>query len=106
MLMMSRQEMEAECFNPHSTFLKDMALALLKFVSSHRGLTYVPCRLGFLTCTDRTSNDIFDEYARRQYQSKVPHKPNPFGMEESPAKFAEFDIFTKVGWTNKEYGPG
>jgi len=31
-----------ECLKPGSTVLADIGLALLKFVSSHRGLTYVP----------------------------------------------------------------
>lgn len=39
--------------------------------------------------------EIFDEYVRRQYVAKAPRR-NPFGVEEEPAKFAEFDIFTKV----------
>jgi len=31
-----------ECMKPHSTRLPEIGLALLKFISSHRGLTYVP----------------------------------------------------------------
>lgn len=42
------------------------------------------------------SPDIFDEYTRRQYVAKAPER-NPFGVDEEPAKFNEFDIFTKVG---------
>jgi hypothetical protein len=42
-----------------------------------------------------SSPEIFDEYTRRQYVAKAPER-NPFGTEEEPAKFAEFDIFTKV----------
>jgi hypothetical protein len=38
---------------------------------------------------------MFDEYARRQYVAKAP-KRNPFGVEEEPAKFNEFDVFTKI----------
>lgn len=41
------------------------------------------------------SPEIFDEYTRRQYVAKAPER-NPFGTEEEPAKFADFDIFTKV----------
>jgi len=41
------------------------------------------------------SPEIFDEYTRRQYVAKAPQR-NPFGVEEEPAKFNEFDIFTKV----------
>jgi len=39
--------------------------------------------------------EIFDEYTRRQYVAKAPDR-NPFGVEEEPAKFNEFDVFTKV----------
>lgn len=42
------------------------------------------------------SPEIFDEYTRRQYVAKAPDR-NPFGVEEEPAKFADFDVFTKVG---------
>ena len=37
----SLQELEMECLKTHSTVLPEIGLALLKFVSSHRGLTYV-----------------------------------------------------------------
>ena len=46
--------------------------------------------------------EIFDEYTRRQYVAKAPHR-NPFGVEEEPAKFVDFDIFTKVG--SNYHGP-
>lgn len=39
--------------------------------------------------------DIFDEYTRRQYIAKAPSR-NPFGDEEEPLKFNDFDIFTKI----------
>lgn len=39
--------------------------------------------------------EIFDEYTRRQYQAKAPRR-NPFGDEEEPEKFADFDVFTKI----------
>jgi hypothetical protein len=42
------------------------------------------------------SPELFDEYTRRQYVSKAPEKPNPFGADETPASFASFDVFTKV----------
>ena len=41
------------------------------------------------------SPEIFDEYTRRQYVAKAPNR-NPFGTEEIPNRFAEFDIFTKI----------
>ena len=39
--------------------------------------------------------EIFDEYTRRQYVAKAPHR-NPFGEDEEPAKFNDFDIFTRI----------
>ncbi|CCU75103.1 PHD finger domain-containing protein [Blumeria hordei DH14] len=70
---------ESECMDPSSTLLSEIGLALLKFVSSHRGLT----------------PEIFDEYTRRQFLAKAPHC-NPFGENETPAKFNDFDVFTKI----------
>ncbi|KAI1375539.1 hypothetical protein F4677DRAFT_109364 [Hypoxylon crocopeplum] len=72
-------DLEAECLKPRSTVLVDIGLALLKFVSSHRGLT----------------QDLFDEYTRRQYVAKAPDR-NPFGTAETPVKFEDFDIITKI----------
>ncbi|KAI1137982.1 hypothetical protein F5Y05DRAFT_67934 [Hypoxylon sp. FL0543] len=72
-------DLEAECLKPRSPVLVDIGLALLKFVSSHRGLT----------------PDLFDEYTRRQYVAKAPDR-NPFGTAETPAKFDDFDAFTKI----------
>lgn len=39
--------------------------------------------------------DSFDEYTRRQYVAKAPHR-NPFGTDETPNKFADFNVFTKL----------
>jgi hypothetical protein len=39
--------------------------------------------------------EIFDEYTRRQYLAKAPLR-NPFGEDEEPAKFNDFDVFTKI----------
>ncbi|KAK7989246.1 hypothetical protein PG989_009561 [Apiospora arundinis] len=71
--------LETECLKSHSTVLVDIGLCLLKFVSSHRGLT----------------PDLFDEYTRRQYVAKDPDH-NPFGTEEQPNKFHDFDILIKL----------
>lgn len=73
------EDLEAECLKPGSTLLQDIGLGLLKFLSSHRGLTH----------------DLFDEYSRRQFLAKAPNK-NPFGTDETPARFADFDIFKKI----------
>lgn len=40
--------------------------------------------------------DNFDEYTRRQYNAKAPHLPNPFGYDEVPNKFSDFDVFLKL----------
>jgi hypothetical protein len=42
-----------------------------------------------------TRPDIFDEYTRRQFVAKAPAR-NPFGEEEEPNKFADFDVYTKI----------
>ncbi|KAL2756142.1 hypothetical protein ACRALDRAFT_2027747 [Sodiomyces alcalophilus JCM 7366] len=72
-------ELETECLKPNSPVLQDIGLALLKFVSSHRGLNLAN----------------FDEYTRRQYLAKKPDM-NPFGDEEIPTKFTDLDVFTKI----------
>lgn len=74
------EDLETECLKPEpSEKLSEIGLALLKYVSSHRGLTL----------------DTFDEYTRRQYVAKAPHR-NPFGTDETPNKFADFNVFTKL----------
>ncbi|GJN83353.1 hypothetical protein PLIIFM63780_006902 [Purpureocillium lilacinum] len=73
------EEMEAECLKPQSTLLADVALSILKLVSSHRGLTH----------------DIFNDQMRKQYLAKSPDS-NPFGDEDAPRNFADLDVFTKV----------
>lgn len=83
-----------ECLKSTSTVLPEIGLALLKFVSSHRGLTYV-CAPPYPSALTMPSPEIFDEYTRRQYVAKAPER-NPYGTEEEPAKFNDFDCFTKV----------
>ncbi|KAF1831860.1 hypothetical protein BDW02DRAFT_555941 [Decorospora gaudefroyi] len=74
------EELESECLKPQpSDRLAQIGLALLKHVSSHKGLT----------------PEIFDEYTRRQYVAKAPAR-NPFGEEEEPHPFHDFDVFTKI----------
>lgn len=74
------EELESESLKPGpSEKLAHIGLALLKHVSSHKGLTPA----------------IFDEYTRRQFVAKAPER-NPFGEEEEPNKFDDFDIFTKI----------
>ncbi|KXT10031.1 hypothetical protein AC579_1227 [Pseudocercospora musae] len=74
------EDLEAECLRPTpSEKLARIGLQLLKYVSSHRGLT----------------PDIFDEYTRRQYLAKAPQR-NPFGDEEEPVPFNHLDIYTRI----------
>lgn len=73
------EELEMECLKTNSPVLQSIGLALLKYVSSHRGLT----------------PEIFDEYTRRQYMAKAPQR-NPFGVEDVPVSFSEFYIFTQI----------
>ncbi|PGH08112.1 hypothetical protein AJ80_07906 [Polytolypa hystricis UAMH7299] len=73
-------DLETECLKPTpSEKLLEIGLTLLKFVSSHRGLT--------------TEN--FEEYTRRQYLAKAPSR-NPFGDDEQPTKFNDLDIFQRI----------
>ncbi|OXV10213.1 hypothetical protein Egran_02026 [Elaphomyces granulatus] len=75
------EDLETECLKPGpSEKLLDIGVSLLKFVSSHRGLT----------------PQNFDEYTRRQYNAKAPNVPNPFGDEEEPRRFNDFDLFLKL----------
>ncbi|KAK3397654.1 hypothetical protein B0T20DRAFT_226120 [Sordaria brevicollis] len=73
------EDLEAECLKPGSMVLQNIGLGILKFLSSHRGLTH----------------DVFEEYTRRQFLAKAPEK-NPFGTEDLPTKFSDFDVFTKI----------
>ncbi|KAJ5679402.1 hypothetical protein N7462_007646 [Penicillium macrosclerotiorum] len=75
------EDLEDECLKPEPSYkLLEIGLCLLKWISSHRGLTF----------------DNFDEYTRRQYNAKAPHITNPFGYDETPLKFLEFDVFLKL----------
>jgi DNA-directed RNA polymerase len=40
--------------------------------------------------------DNFDEYTRRQYNAKALDMPNPFGQDEVPLRFLDFDVFLKL----------
>ncbi|KAF2748100.1 hypothetical protein M011DRAFT_485976 [Sporormia fimetaria CBS 119925] len=72
--------LESECLMPQpSEKLAKIGLVLLKHVSSHKGLTL----------------EIFDEYTRRQFVAKAPDR-NPFGTDETPNKFDDFDVYTKI----------
>ena len=94
------QDLEDECMKPEPSHkLLEIGLCLLKWISSHRGLTYVircpshKTRFG-LTAQSRFEN--FDEYTKRQYNAKAPHITNPFGYDEEPLRFLDFDVFQKL----------
>ena len=53
-----------------------------------------------MTLTSRM--ELFDEYARRQFVARAPHQ-NPFGTDETPSMFNEFDAFTKVCVCHKRW---
>lgn len=90
------QELESECLKPQaSERLAQIGLALLKHVSSHKGLTYAFALFARLHALTDGRPEIFDEYTRRQYVAKAPAR-NPFGTEEEPNKFDDFDIYTKI----------
>ncbi|KAJ3499331.1 hypothetical protein NLG97_g425 [Lecanicillium saksenae] len=73
------EDLETECLKPSSTILPDIALALLKLVSSHRGLTH----------------EILDEQLRKEYTAKSPDD-NPLGDGETRSRsFLELDAPTK-----------
>ncbi|KAL1954358.1 hypothetical protein VTO42DRAFT_1385 [Malbranchea cinnamomea] len=73
-------DLETECLKPGpSEVLLDIGLSLLKFVSSHRGITA----------------ENFEEFARRQYYAKAPAR-NPFGDDEQPIKFHDLDVFERI----------
>ncbi|KAI9367940.1 hypothetical protein BJX61DRAFT_526226 [Aspergillus egyptiacus] len=75
------EDLENECLKPEpSEKLLEIGLCLLKWVSSHRGLTF----------------ENFDEYTRRQYVAKASHLPNPFGHDGVTKRFLDFDVFTKL----------
>lgn len=73
------EEIEAECLNPQSAKLSNIALALLKLVSSHRGLNH----------------EILDQQLRKQYIANAPDQ-NPFGDEANPVSFANLSVITKI----------
>ncbi|KAJ4151326.1 hypothetical protein LMH87_012033 [Akanthomyces muscarius] len=74
------EDIETECLKPSSTVLSDIALALLKLVSSHRGLNH----------------EILDDQLRKEYISKLPNE-NPLGDGATVSRsFCDLDTPTKV----------
>ena len=84
-----------ECLKPNSMALQEIGLCFLKFLSSHRSLTYVPGLFMIRLVLTRDSHENFDEYSRRQFLAKDAAK-NPFGNGEEPLRFADFDVYKKV----------
>ncbi|EAT85744.2 hypothetical protein SNOG_07093 [Parastagonospora nodorum SN15] len=90
------EELESECLKPQaSEKLAQIGLALLKHVSSHKGLTYGNAPITSDCPLTDARLEIFDEYTRRQFVAKAPNR-NPFGTEEEPNKFDDFDVYTKI----------
>ncbi|CAH0047885.1 unnamed protein product [Clonostachys solani] len=74
-----KAELEMECLKPQSTILADIAVALLRLISNHRGLT----------------QEILNSQAQKLYLSRAPER-NPFGTEDTALNFQDFDVFTKI----------
>ncbi|RPB28259.1 hypothetical protein L211DRAFT_370064 [Terfezia boudieri ATCC MYA-4762] len=66
-------------------FIPQIKLALLRSVSSHKGL--------YLNIDN--SDDQFDDYTRRQYLARKP-MVNPLGDSEEPVSFVDLSVLTKV----------
>lgn len=45
--LIMQQDLETECLKHGSTALQEIGLSMLKHISSHRGLTYVPHAITF-----------------------------------------------------------
>lgn len=60
----------------------------------YREISLCRWKLTSVALTNRFEN--FDEYTRRQYNAKAPHLVNPFGYDEEPNKFRDFDVFLKL----------
>jgi len=76
--------------------LEEIGLQLLKFVSSHRDLEYVHVVVDYHLMLTECSLDNWDEYVRRQYRSKMPDLPHPYGDEDEPKKFRSMNIYVKM----------
>ncbi|KAI5819713.1 hypothetical protein BZA77DRAFT_141942 [Pyronema omphalodes] len=74
------EELETALLAPSSSLLDSVRLALIKQVSSFRGITV----------------DNFEEYTRRQYRSKGKAEANPFGDEEQPKGWYELSVQDRV----------
>ena len=55
----------------------------------------ISCPSARCFCLTWCRPEIFDEYTRRQYLAKAPQR-NPFGEEEEPKRFVDFDVFLKL----------
>ncbi|KAH7326762.1 hypothetical protein B0I35DRAFT_457928 [Stachybotrys elegans] len=98
------EELETECLKPNSPVLDDIALALMKLISSRKGLTCAnsPTVQDFQfqkSChTDSQidhSHAILDDQMRKQYLLHAPDR-NPFGDEETPVRFSDLDVLAKI----------
>ncbi|PFH58938.1 hypothetical protein XA68_13027 [Ophiocordyceps unilateralis] len=73
------EDIEADCLKPNQTLLMDLALAILKLVSSHRGLNH----------------DIMDDQLQKQYLMRAPDRIISSG-DNCSSKFADMSVFQKI----------
>ncbi|KAF4584238.1 phd finger domain-containing protein [Ophiocordyceps camponoti-floridani] len=73
------EEIEADCLKPQQSLLVDLALAILKLVSSHRGLNH----------------DILDDQLHKQYLMRAPNRAFGNGDNRSN-KFCDLSVFQKI----------
>lgn len=73
------EDLEMESLKPGAPKLKEIGLAFLKFATWQRGL----------------SLDNFDDITRKLFAAHT-RGPNPFGTNEDPVHFNDFDVKTKI----------
>ncbi|PHH79442.1 hypothetical protein CDD80_4786 [Ophiocordyceps camponoti-rufipedis] len=83
------EEIEADCLKPQQNLLVDLALAILKLVSSHRGLNH----------------DILDDQLHKQYLMRAPDRAFGNGDNRSN-KFCDLSVCQKriepYGWDKED----
>ncbi|RDA92202.1 hypothetical protein CP533_5593 [Ophiocordyceps camponoti-saundersi (nom. inval.)] len=72
------EEIEADCLKPNQTLLEDLALAILKLVSSHRGLNH----------------DIMNDQLHKQYLMRAPE--SIVYSDNHSSNFSDLSVFQKI----------
>ncbi|RDA85136.1 hypothetical protein CP532_1552 [Ophiocordyceps camponoti-leonardi (nom. inval.)] len=80
------EEIEADCLKPNQTLLVDLALAILKLVSSHRGLKQLTTRL--------LSHDIMNDQLHKQYLMRAPE--SIVYSDNHSSNFSDLNAFQKI----------